>query len=561
MFERTDITPTIPQVDSNTFQPDWKALFLFNIYRLTVAILFVSVVLAEVSPSFLGQFDRRLFLVVGWLYGCIGIFSFVTIRRRWPPFRVQVVTQVLLDIFAITILMHASGGINSGLGMLLAIVVTGGSLLSEGRTVYFFAAVASLCLLFQVTISDIYYWFPYANYTHAGILGISFFATAFLAHTLAKRVRVNEVLARQRGIHLEFMQQLNAQIVQHIQSGIVVIDILGRIRSSNDAARRLLGLKEQQNGQALNYVSPELAQQVLQWQKSGKDTKSLLFRPATGEVDVIATFMELTRGGAVSILIVLEDATLTTKRAAQLKLASLGRLTASIAHEIRNPLSAINHAAELLVEFPHISPDEARLAEIIVDHAQRVNNIVSNVLHLSRREQADTQYFDLQAWLQSYVSEFIVQQGLDTAEIVLQTSHETLRVCFDVGQLYQVLNNLCENGLRYSHDIPRLELKTGITEESNRPYLEVQDQGPGVTEEVKSQLFEPFFTTESKGSGLGLYLSREICEANQAALHLVSAPNTSCCFRIYFTLAEDISQLESTNEASDSKKEDSLKNA
>ncbi|EDN67531.1 signal transduction histidine kinase [Beggiatoa sp. PS] len=270
MFERTDITVSAEKIDSNAPQSDWKALFLFNIYRLTVATLFTGVVLAGVSPSFLGQFDQRLFLVTGWLYICFGIFSFFTIHHHWLSFRVQVFGQVLLDILAIMILMHASGGIGSGLGMLLVVTIAGGSLLTEGRTAFFLAAIASLGVLIQVGLGDIYYLFAYANYTHAGMLGISFFATAFLAHTLAKRVRMNEILAEQRGIHLQFMQQLNVQIVQHIQSGIVVIDILGRIRLFNESARRLLGLDEQPNGRTLKSIAPQLAEHVLLWKKMVK---------------------------------------------------------------------------------------------------------------------------------------------------------------------------------------------------------------------------------------------------------------------------------------------------
>ncbi len=534
MLERTDITQTAVQVESGTAVPDWKPLYLFNLYRLTVAIVFIGSVIVDVSPKFWGLFDERLFLATSWIYSNFAIFSIFTIKRRWPPFDVQVLGQVLVDILAITVLMHASGGVNSGLGMLLVVAIAGGSLLTEGRTAFFFAAVASLCVLVQVTLADIYYWFSYAGYTHAGMLGITFFATAFLAHTLARRVRVSEALAKQRGVHLQYLAQLNAQIVQNIQSGIVVIDIVGRIRLFNEAARRLLGLDEQPNGRTLTAVVPELAELVFSWQNKGQ-VISPLFRPATGEVEVIATFTELNRGGAVSVLIVLEDATLTAKRAAQLKLASLGRLTASIAHEIRNPLGAISHAAQLLAEFPHVSPEDARLTQIIVDNSQRVNSIIENVLQLSRRSPTNTEGFDLNIWLQSYVNEFIIQHSLSTSDVVLHTHHDFLMVYFDPEQLYQVVSNLCENGLRHSQGTPLLELIIGVSEELTRPILDVRDHGQGMTEDVKSLIFEPFFTTESKGTGLGLYLAKEICEANQASLHLFSNASTGCCFRIHFS--------------------------
>lgn len=536
MLDRTVLAPPEIQNSTGVTAPAWKPLYLFNLYRLTVTIVFVSSFIADVSPSFLGRFDERWFFVTGWFYWGFALLCTVMINRRWPPFHIQVLGQFVLDILAITLLMHASGGVNSGLGMLLVVAIAGGSLITEGRTAFFFAAVASLGVLIQVTLADLYYYqLSYNNYTHAGMLGITFFATAFLAHTLARRVRVSEALAKQRGVHLQYLAQLNAQIVQNIQSGIVVIDIVERIRLFNEAARRLLGLNEQPHGRTLMSVAPELAEQLNRWQAGGASISSSLFRPRNGEVDVIATFTEFNREGTVSVLIMLEDATLTAQRAQQLKLASLGRLTASIAHEIRNPLGAISHAGQLLAESLHISKEEVRLTQIIAEHSQRVNTIIENVLQLSRREQPDTECFNLSVWLQSYVEEFISQHNLTLTDVVPSAIHSSVEVCFDQIQLYQVLSNLCENGLRYSQGTPLLELTIGVSDESNRPYLDVRDHGPGMTEEVKAQIFEPFFTTELKGTGLGLYLAREICEANQASLHLLSNTSMGCCFRIHFS--------------------------
>ena len=526
MLQCTDMTPAL--IESGSATPDWRALYLFNLYRFTVPTIFIASVLTDIAPVFLGRFDERLFLVTGWLYSSFALLCIFTIKKNWPSFELQVLGQFLLDILAIVILMHASGGVNSGLGMLLVVAIAGGSLLTEGRTAFFFAAIASLSVLIHVSLADIYTWFIYSSYTHASMLGVTFFATAFLGHTLARRVRASETLAKERGLHLRYLAQLNAQIVENIQSGIIVIDILGRIRLFNNVAGRLLGLNEQPKERLLKSVAPELTEHVNKWQNNPSITVPL-FRPATGDVDLIATLMALKQD---SILIVLEDATLTAQRAQQLKLASLGRLTASIAHEIRNPLGAISHAGQLLAEYPNISQDVARLTKIIANNSQRVNTIIENVLQLSRQFPANTESFNLCAWLESYVEELLIQEGLKTSDILLSFHHPDLIVCFDQNQLYQVLGNLCKNGLRYS---PLLELTLGITEESNRPYLEVRDHGPGMTEKTKQQIFEPFFTTEPKGTGLGLYLAREICEANQASLHLRTNSTAGCCFCIFFS--------------------------
>ena len=522
-----------PAEDSKLPIPDWNPLYLFNVYRLVVACVFLGSFLAEVSPSFLGRFDERLFIVVGWLYAGFALLSEVMIQKRWFSFDVQVLSQVLVDICAITLLMHASGGVNSGLGMLLVVAVAGGSLLTEGRTAFFFAAVASLYVLIEVTLADVYDWFSNTSYTHAGMLGITFFATAFSAFSLAQRVRATETLAQQRGEHLRYLAHLNAQIVQHIESGIVVVDVLARIRLFNEAARRLLGLKEQPHGRTLASVAPELAEQLRNWQTSGGHSLSpSLFRPALGEVEVLVTLTELKRSGSINVLMVLEEATLMVRRAEQLKLASLGRLTASIAHEIRNPLGAISHAGQLLAESSGLSAYQTRLTQIVVDHSQRVNTIIENVLQLSRRSPPNLQCFDLYQWLQSFAEEFIIQHSLIAQDLFIHVPQNPVTVCFDPGHLYQVVSNLCNNGLRYSQGTPLLELSMGINE---RPYLEVRDHGQGMSEEVKAQIFEPFFTTDTKGSGLGLYIAREICAANQASLHLFSNTQSGCCFRIHFT--------------------------
>ncbi|MCK5524723.1 MAG: PAS domain-containing protein [Thiomargarita sp.] len=543
MFENTEMTATDVRVDLGIKTPNWKPLYLFNTYRLAMAFFLVGSFFVS-SPTFLGEYDEHLFLITGWIYVGFAIFSLLMIEQSWLPCNIQVLGEVLLDIIAITILMHASGGVNAGLGILLVATIAGGSLLTEGRTAFFFAAVASLCILIEVSLADLYNGFPGGNYTHAGMLGISFFATAFLAHILARRVRASEALAKQRGIHLQYLAQLNAQIVQLMQSGIIVVDILGRISLFNEAARRLLGLNEQPNGQTLRSMRPELAEKISIWKKSGQ-AKSSLFCPAMGEVDIIATFTELKKAGAIHILIVLEDATLTAQRAQQIKLASLGRLTASIAHEIRNPLSAISHAGELLAESPDICQDDIRLTQIITKHSQRVNNIIESVLQLSRRDQANAQCFDLQIWLRAYIDEFIIQQDLNPSDVIFSSHHSHKMVCFDPSQLYQVVGNLCENGLRYSQGTPLLELTIGVSEESNRPYLNIKDQGQGMTSAVKAQIFEPFFTTETNGTGLGLYLAKEICEANQASLHLLSNSSTGCCFSIHFSL-DDIQEFRRT---------------
>jgi len=514
---------------------EWRTLFLFNLYRLTVSLTILATFLFGVVPGkeFQSFFQAQVFFFTSCFYLVITILFGCIIWLRWSSFNVQVLVQGVIDILLLLILIHSSGGLSSGLGMLLVVAIAGGSLLTEGRTAFFLAAVASLGVLLHVALADLYASQTIVSFTHAGLLGMTFFATALLAHFIARRIRASEALAKQRGLDVQYLAQLNAQIVQHIQSGIIVVDIVDRVRLFNEAARRLLGLHTQPNGRLLSVVIPELGEFVKIWRTGG--TNSQLFRPSKGEVEIIATLTPLNQGGAASVLIVLEDATLTAQRAQQLKLASLGRLTASIAHEVRNPLGAISHAGQLLAEVPDLPKEQMHLVHIIGRHCRRVNTIIESVLQLSRRTPTTPEQFELCDWLQGFVEELITQHGLQTSDLVLDLQRQPLNVTFDRNQLYQVLDNLCDNGLRYSRGKPLLEISIGTSEELNRPYLDVCDHGPGMAEDVASQIFEPFFTTENKGTGLGLYIAREICEANRASLQMWRNTQQGCCFRVYFT--------------------------
>ncbi len=511
---------------------DWKPLHFFNFYRLLLAGLFVSTYATDLAPNFFGKQNPQLFFIVSLIYLVFAASAWFMIRLRWLPFNIQVMLHGVVDIFLITLLMHSSGGVTSGLGMLLIVSIAGSSILTEGRTAIFFAALASLHVLVEAAYTGAV--LNNSSYTQAGILGASFFATAFLAHVLARRIRASEALARQRGLHVRYLAKLNEQIVQHIQSGIIVTDALNRVRLCNEAAARLLGLEHEEYNGPLHQMSQELASLLNQWRHNPDSNNSLVFRPSAGELDVIATFSRLSQAGTESMLIMLEDATLTTRRAEQLKLTALGRLTASIAHEIRNPLGAISHAAQLLAESPQLVPADARLIRIIVEHCQRVNGIVENVQQLSRQRDAEITYFDLEPWLKEFILELADYYSVDPGRFRLRLTAPKVMVGFDANQLRQVLWNLCENAMRYAQGQPLIEFIAGIGEEFRRPYLDIRDHGPGMSDEIAKQVFEPFFTTEKQGTGLGLYIARGICMINRASLHLLSHAQ-GCHFRIGFS--------------------------
>jgi two-component system sensor histidine kinase PilS (NtrC family) len=236
-------------------------------------------------------------------------------------------------------------------------------------------------------------------------------------------------------------------------------------------------------------------------------------------------------------LIFLEDTSLLAERVQQSKLAALGRLSASIAHEIRNPVGAMSHAGQLLAESPAIGADERRLTDIIRSNSERVSTIINNVLQLSRREATRPERLALVAWVEDFVREFAATMQVPVAAIGLTEQIEDLEVRFDPSHLHQVAWNLCDNSLKYG-DIGgelRFEITVGRLKPNDRPFLEVADRGGGIAMQSVERIFEPFFTERKGGTGLGLFIARELCQLNRAILLYEPRAGGGSLFRIVFS--------------------------
>lgn len=517
-----------------TKDPDetsWKALSYFNFYRFLIAFLFISLYWASQLPPPLGSYDRILFAVSAHIYLAVSIIILFFIQLKRPRFRMQVATQVLFDIVMITILLHASAGLNSGFGMLLIIAVAGGSILSPGRLGILFAAAATLSVLTHEVYAQLLQIFPEPNYTHAGILGLTFFVTAFICQELSNRVVESRALAERQAADIENLSLLNDNIVQRMQSGILVIDDDFNVRLINNAARTLLGLKLADEIKTIRDISPLLQSCVADWLQ-GRGERTTIIRPEAGHPGIQASFSRLSIEGKFQLLIFLEDMALLRQRAQQMKLASLGRLTASIAHEVRNPLGAISHAGQLLDESETLSRQDKRLTSIIQEHSRRVNRIIENIMGISRRDRAAPVKTELSQWLDDLVSEFEMTNKLDDGAIKLNLSRAGVYAHIDTDLISQVVWNLLENGLRHGKGSSPLEIECKVLEDTGRPCIDVIDHGSGIADDDLDRLFEPFFTTSPEGTGLGLYIARELCEANQASLVLHKNSEQGCCFRI-----------------------------
>jgi len=522
----------------------WKPLRLLTFYRLILAGLLTVLFFGVADSTSLGIQQPRVYALTCLAYLAFSLVAGFTARLRKPGYELQAVAQILTDIVAITLLIFASGGLASSLGVLLIITVATGSILLPGRMAFLFAAVATMAVMGGEFYSNLLEGGSRtAGYTQSGLLGIALFTTAALTYLLARRIHESEALARRRGVDIANLSKLNALIVQRLQAGIIVTDHEHRIRLINDTARKLLGLRVAAADKLLAMLSPPLFEQLEKWRRT-HDQEPVLLKDEARGVNVLAHFTLLGTEEGIGALIFLEDTATMAKQAQQLKLASLGRLTASIAHEIRNPLGAISHATQLLSESQALDHGDRRLTSIIGDQTRRVNTVVENVLQLSRPGTSLPQHIRLHDWLERFADEFAHSGNCPAEHISVAVAPADLEVYMDPSLLHQVVWNLCQNAVRHSGMQPadiRLILKGSRPGSSRRPQLDIIDNGPGIAPDMADKIFEPFFTTRSSGTGLGLYIAREICESNQATLTYVPSADGGSHFRITFPDSKGVS--------------------
>ena len=508
---------------------------LYLIYRVTlgVALLLLFIVIGR-GP--LGTHQPAVFTIAVHLYLGLAVVALIPYLRSIYDEEKQAQLAIFVDIVLITVMMHTSGGVQSGLGMLIAVSIALGGLSLVGRTALLFAAIASLAVLAESIYSQMIGAFSETAYTQAGLLGISFFALALLAHRLGARAKESEQLASQRSSDLASLAQLNDFVIQQMRAGILVIDDVETIQMMNEAAWVLLGMPVAMRHHALEESAPPLAKQYRKWLKNPAGSRPD-FRATSGGRDLRASFTPMGDTDHPSTLIVLEDTAQLTAQAQQLKLASLGRLTAGIAHEIRNPLGAISHAAQLLDESTELPATDHRMIEIIQHNSQRVNEVVENIFRLSRQDNPHAKPLVLAPWLEEQTRDIRKTLQLGKDQLQSQTDPVDTNVLVDRGQLRQAIDVLCDNSVRhFDGDRKRLSIRLvgGITHESGGPFLELRDNGPGIPKQAEENLFEPFFTTRNEGTGLGLYIARQLCEANHIRLEYIRQPTGGSCFRLSF---------------------------
>ena len=521
----------------------WRVIGLANLYRLLIPPLLLTLQIVGQLHN-VERFPRPELLAglcIG--YFAAGVVLIMARRLPWPSLRAIALVHASVDVLGISLILYASGGVASGLGILLVLPVGAMAILAQNRDAFLIAALAALGVLVQQIAAELSGFVLGDDYPAAGVLGAVLFCCALFVWPIANRLRESEALVRLQEVDLANLAQLSQYVVQHLRESILVVDTEDRIRLINESAAEILGDRAAYPGALLGEASPRLLYLLETWKQTpgAPSDPSHTFVAADGGTVVRPHFAALGGTAPAPVLIFLEDTSLIEGRVQQSKLAALGRLSASIAHEIRNPVGAMSHAGQLLAESPELAEGDRRLTEIIRTNAQRVSTIIDNVLQLSRREETHPERLMLAPWIEEFREEFCATMQWPperlTASVAETGGTGEIEVRADPTQLRQVVWNLCDNAIRHAvkdRADAVIEIRYGRLVPSARPFLEVADRGPGVAPENAERIFEPFFSGERRSTGLGLFLARELAQTSGATLLYEPRPGGGSLFRVVF---------------------------
>jgi len=519
----------------------WRVIGLLNLYRLLVPLVLITVQVLAGPQWALLAIRPRLFLSACIAYLTAAVILIIARRLEWSSLRIVAMVNAGIDAAGIALILYASGGVSSGLGILLVLPVGATAVLADNRDAFLFAAIAAISVLVQQIFVNIDGTAPTTDYTTAGVLGAVLFLIALSAWPIANRLRESEALVRRQEVDLANLAQLSQYIVQHLRESILVIDTHDRIRLINESAAHILGDTNAIPEALLGEASPRLLYLLETWRQNEGSTAVFpapdqTFVAADGARIIRANFAPLGGANPAPVIIFLEDTSLLVEKVQQSKLAALGRLSASIAHEIRNPVGAMSHAAQLLGESTVLSAAEKRLTEIMRTNADRVSTIINNVLRLSKREETHFETISLRDWTDAFHEEFCETMQLPAHRLITSNATPGVDIRVDPSQLRQIVWNLCENALKHGA-IGRgdevVEIRYGRLSPTGRPFLQVMDRGGGVNAEHAEHIFEPFYSG-GKGTGLGLFLARELAQTNGATLLYEPRHGGGSIFRLVF---------------------------
>ncbi len=559
-----------------------KLGLIYSAYRLLVSAFFLLMVYASATadtsqllPSLIQQTALAFYLLISLIL--FGLF-YVTTKQQ----RQQLALGLVLDVVILSLLLYTNGAPDLQLTMLYMVVVAASFMLLRGPQALTVTLLAIIFVIYQQFFYAIANSMSLTNLGDALLMSASFLAVGFLSWSISQRLVQVENFALRQAEEVERLNAINQEVISHMLNGVMVID-QQHIVLANHATYQLLGITEVQESSSKtalittdqhshergsfqqrqrkfkNHHNPltNFQQQLAHHHSqllnnclavATEQTHSFIYElPTRADASLVGKLrVQVIPLKDSSQLVLFEDLRREQANAQQLKLAYLGQLTASIAHEIRNPLAAISQASQLLMEdifdssFDNTNKEEEppqirtdvdtngnfELYQMIFEQTKRVNRIIEDVLKLSRQQSPHKQTIELSIWMAQ-----LLENHFRDHNVLLHVENQPT-IEFDAHQLEQVLINLIGNGLFYSsksHEHAYVEVEIYCANDD--VIIDILDDGKGVAAHDIEHLFDPFFTTDKSGTGLGLYLSQAFSEANHARL-LYADQHKKTCFRL-----------------------------
>jgi two-component system sensor histidine kinase PilS (NtrC family) len=506
-----------------------RELYFFSLYRVLESALLALMLFSPVGV--LVGLPKSAPLAAGTtvVYLVAGVVLLLWAQRR-RALRAQVMIGTAIDIAAATLAMHALPMASTGIALMLVFNIGAASLLLPLRYGLGGAILAAASVIGEMVWTTVIDGDASRPLAERLMFAVTFLSIAMLTYLLGKQMRTSQALADRRGAELHDLAEINELIIRRMRTGVIVVDGDGGLRLANEAALLLLG-EAGEGERNLGLAAPELARRLQKWHQDGLHDDTPL-RLGPDQADVLPRFARLLANSDAT-LVFLDDTSLVSRRAESMTLATLGRFSASLAHEIRNPLAAITYATQLLEESKDLSDGDRRMLQIIHQQSQRTNGIVESVLGIARRERANAEHVELVNWVRRFADDYKQMLPPESGTVKIAHAAPSLAALVDPRHLQQVLTVLLQNALNYGR-LPgqAARITLNVHPIDGKPAIDVIDRGPGIPEGTLARLFRPFFTTSEHGTGLGLYIARELCVANEATLDYVAVPGGGSCFRI-----------------------------
>ncbi len=551
----TDATPAAATLDSRLFARQAERIVsagqtaFDRIYRTFVsarAALGVALVLAQAATGLFGSKPSLNAALISVAYGTLALLLWLLPRRATmeprllaQPLGAPWLSTIGVDLLAFGALhVLASSASNLNYVALLVLPVLMAGVLTPRPLALATAAAVAVMLLGVAWVDGVRGGNLTQTLTQAALAGSGFFVITVLAGELAGRLAREEQTARGNMEMARQQAALNRLVIEEMQDGVLVVDRRGRVRAANPAARSLLAPTGMCRPAPFQLRGVEAWASLVRtverafgessWPEAGRDV-SLEFEPGgsrTLRVRVRFTRHKAAQASEDFCVLFLEDVRNMQARSRQEKLAAMGRVSAGIAHEIRNPLAAIAQANALLAE-DATDAAQRRLTQMVADNVDRLKRIVDDVMEVAPGELAEVGVIDATAMVAAICSDWTRSAGVKPGEqsvLRVELPPQPLGVAFDAEHLRRVLVNLLDNALRHASGAPGAVVLRLDARDDARAFLGVASDGEPISGEVERYLFEPFFSTRSRGTGLGLYICRELCERYGASIDYRARP-------------------------------------